>query len=140
MGTTVPVVAGIALGSRQGDHWDGAAAVPIVAGFWFGPSLGHFYAHQPKRALIGIGIRTVALAGLGAGVLIEEGKNLSEPSANLLETVSIVVGLASMFYDIAEAPLSVRRHNEEILKGHATITPSLIGGARAPGLRLDWTF
>jgi hypothetical protein len=43
-----------------------------------------------------------------------------------------------MFYDILEAPLSARRHNEELLRGHATIMPALIG--EAPGLRADWAF
>lgn len=140
MGTGVPIATGIALGSREGEHWDAAAGVPILAGWWFGPSLGHFYAGRPKRALIGIGIRTAALAGLAVGAAIESGKSYDAPSANALEMVSIVVGLGSMFYDIVEAPLSVRRHNEELIRGHATITPAMIGEARAPGLRADWTF
>src|SRR5712671_3817194 len=116
---------------------DAAVGLPILAGFWLGPSAGHFYAGRPKRALIGIGIRAAALAGMLIGT---ESNHTSDFNVNTLAVVGFLVGVGSMAADICEAPHSVRIHNEELLRGHAALTPTVVGEARAPGLRVDCTF
>jgi hypothetical protein len=136
LGTCVPIVVGASLGSSSNSS-DAAVGLPILGGYLFGPATGHFYAGRPKRALIGVGIRTVAFAGMLIGV---ESNTTSEFTVNGLAVVGFLVGVGSMVADICEAPHSVRIHNEELVRGHASIAPTVIGEAGAPGLRVDYTF
>jgi uncharacterized membrane protein YedE/YeeE len=135
LGTAVPIAVGASLGTPHSS--DAAVGLPILAGFWFGPSAGHFYAGRPKRALIGIGIRTAALAGMLIGT---DSNHTSDFNVNTLAVVGFLVGVGSMVADICEAPHSVRVHNDELLRGHAALTPTVVGEARALGLRVNCTF
>ena len=140
-GTVVPVGAGIAMaGSNADGADDGAAAAVFCAGLIAGPSLGHFYAGRPKRALIGVGIRTVCVLGMAIAV----GNSLADfsgdnsTSNDVLAGASLLLCAGSAIYDIADAPQSARKHNVKTQEGSIGVTPSLIGCA--PGLRVDLRF
>jgi hypothetical protein len=138
-GTALPAVATSIIISREGEASAAAAGFPVLAGYLAGPSLGHFYAGRPKRALFGIGIRTAAAAAFTAGLAIEAEKGYDAPSANGLMLVSLMVGLSSVVVDVFDAPRSARIHNEG-LETRLNVAPVAIGVAKAPGLRVDVTF
>jgi hypothetical protein len=140
-GTIVPVGAGIAMaGSNAEGADDGAAAAIFCGGLIVGPSLGHFYAGRPKRALIGVGIRTVCVLGMAIAV----GNSLADfsggnsSSNDALAGVSLLLCAGSAIYDIATVTHSVRIHNVATEEGVIGLAPSLVG--HAPGLRVDVRF
>jgi len=87
-----------------------------VAGWVFlgslvvGPSLGHFYAGSPGRALLGMGIRTAAIVGLAGAVSMSW--NDESPEGSALAVASLAVGAVSIVWDIASAPASASHYNE----------------------------
>jgi hypothetical protein len=66
LGTAMPIGAALAMSSNDLDD-QLAAGLTILGALVLGPSLGHCYADRPGRALTGIGLRTLALAGITAG-------------------------------------------------------------------------
>jgi hypothetical protein len=136
-GTALPCVASSIYISREGEASEAAAGLPILAAYLVGPSLGHFYAGQSKRALVGIGIRSAAAAAFAAGLSIEEDKAYDAPSANTLMLLSVIVGLSSTLVDVFDAPRSARIHNEGLPRTKIEVSPAAIGFARAPGIRVD---
>lgn len=139
-GTAVPCVASSIYIARDGEASEAAAGLPVLAAYLAGPSLGHFYAGRPKRALAGIGIRSAAAIGFAIGLGIEEEKHYDAPSANALMLVSVIVGLSSVVVDVFEAPRSARIHNEAARGSRIDLAPAAIGLARAPGLRVIASF
>ncbi|HKQ19665.1 MAG TPA: hypothetical protein VJW75_07965 [Candidatus Eisenbacteria bacterium] len=137
LGTALPCVASAVLLSNDNVR-TGPGLLPTAAGYLAGPSLGHFYAGRPKRAWLGIGVRSASALAFGIGLAIEEEKGNDAPSANLLMVGGFCVGLTSAVFDVFDAPRSARLHNEELGEGHIRLTPATV--ARAPGLRADLTF
>ena len=138
LGTAVPVVAGaLALDTESSDS--PVAGIMVVGGFVIGPSLGHFYANRSGPALAGIGIRVVALAVVAVSVL-EEDFESPENSSVGLATGGVLLGAASLAWDILRSPHSASVHNDQTRQGRMTIgiTPTI--GAGGPGLRAAATF
>jgi hypothetical protein len=127
LGTVVP--AGVAIASKT--ESSGATSWPVILGaFVLGPSLGHFYADRPGRAFAGIGIRALAVVGLGAGVATA----LNGSGGEGLAYASLALGGAVAAWDIIAAPHSAQVHNESIRPGRIAIalTPAL----NAPGVQI----
>ncbi len=110
----------------------------VFLGALVGPSTGHFYAGKPGRALRGIGIRTAAMAGMGAAFAMAW--NRTDSNAEGLAYASAAIYSVSALVDIATAPGSARAHNQRIARSHLNVAPVAIGPDRTPGLRVDWTF
>jgi hypothetical protein len=114
---------------------------PEVAGFVLvgalvlGPALGHFYAERPGPALAGIGIRLLAGAGVAYGALSEGSEAGATSTSNAIAAAGVIVGGASILWDIARAPHSARVHNDQVRQSRLSfgITPS----AGAPGMGLS---
>jgi len=138
LGTAVPsVVAGL-------EVWEGSSdsEVPgaiFVGALVIGPSLGHFYSDRPGRALVGIGIRTLAGAGVAAAILGES----DEGDDNDLEALGIVcavVGSAAAVWDIVDAPHSAHVHNEQLRATRVGMGLIPTSDGVGLGLRADITF
>lgn len=115
----------------------GGASVGIVlGGAVFGPSLGHFYAGRPGRALLGIGIRSAAVVALA--VAIGNAWENEGSGATALGIGSLIVGTASMITDIAEAPRSARIHNGKLAEPRFSVAPW--AARHAAGLRASVGF
>ena len=139
-GTALPCVASSVYIDSKGEASEALAGFPILAAYLGGPSLGHFYAGRPKRALVGVGIRSAAAVGFAIGLGIEAEKSYDAPSANTLMLLSVMVGLGSTVVDVFDAPHSVTVHNAELGHSRINLTPAAVGVARAPGVRVDVTF
>src|SRR5262245_56687223 len=138
LGTAVPVGTA-SIGLYRNDQSSNVTGAVLVGGLIIGPSLGHFYASRPAPGLIGIGIRTLATAAVGAGVgAALDDSNMSDFA--VLGVTGAIVGTASVIWDIASAPHSARVHNERAQRGHTTlgITPSM--GSAGLGLRAAVSF
>ncbi len=61
--TVLPVVIGVTMNDHSRIGGGVGATVLFAAGFLVGPGVGHFYAHRPGRALLGIVLR------VGFGIL-----------------------------------------------------------------------
>jgi hypothetical protein len=116
------------------------AAIVLVGALVIGPSLGHFYAARPGPALAGIGIRLLAGAAVAVGGLAETSEGGASDEYVAIATIGVVVGGASILWDILRAPHSARVHNEKVRQGGVAIriTPSMT--AAGPGLRLAAAF
>jgi hypothetical protein len=135
LGTAVPVGVGAALASSDAGD---AAGIFVLGGVVIGPSMGHFYASRPGRAWAGIGVRTLCVTGLAA--LINESWNNPSSGADALGATLLVVGSGMAVFDIATASRSARAHNAELSAARWTVSPTLVGQAKAPGLRVDITY
>lgn len=129
LGTAVPAVAGAYDVYRAGSSDSIVPGIALVGGLVIGPSLGHFYAGCPGRALVGLGIRTLAGAGIAAAALEHAGESTDYQLEGLF-TAGVVLGGASLAWDILSAPHSAHVHNDKARKGRLAvrITPP-IGGA-----------
>jgi hypothetical protein len=115
------------------------AAFVLVGALVLGPSLGHFYAERPGPAFAGIGIRLLAGAGVALGALAEGSDGGATSSSTAIATAGVIVGGASILWDIARAPHSARVHNDQVRQGISFgITPSI--GAAGIGLSAAVTF
>ena len=101
-----------------------------------GPSLGHFYAGRPGRALLGMGIRTAALVGLSAAVAISWDEEST--GGDGLALASLGIGAASIVWDIATAPASARRYNDTHRENRLSIGLGAVGSA--PGILVAASF
>jgi hypothetical protein len=120
-GTVLPLAAGIGMSEKHG----GAGATLALTGFLVGPSLGHFYAGQTRRAFTGIAIRSASLAGFVAGLALSVD---GDGTYAALGTVSLVVGASSMVVDIVNAGSSASRYNRESLGQSRSIQPLVLAG------------
>jgi hypothetical protein len=102
---------GILLG---GDRVHYVSAPLMTASFVFGPSTGHFYAHQWGRGLLYSGLRCgfAGIAFLGAWGAAWSG---DEANAAMVPLVIGVLGVATVtLIDIASAPSSAHKYNESL--------------------------
>lgn len=140
LGTVVPIGVGVGIGvaasnSSTGDDAAAAAILLPAAGLLFGPSLGHFYAGRSGHAFAGIGLRVAGIAGLAAGTAMDW-NHPSGPGA----AIGLVGGglfLGSIICDIASAPRAAREWNRDAATRRISVRPTVVGEARAPGLRVD---
>ena len=115
-----------------------------VAGMLAGPSLGHFYTRDWKRALIPTGLRA---AGLGIAIYGFLGGDFSSDSDVTRTNPYLAVGgllllVGSGVYSIVDAPRSARRGNRRS-KTTMTLTMTRIpdaDGNRVAGLSLTGRF
>jgi hypothetical protein len=127
------------LGLYRNDESSNLTAAVLTGGLIIGPSLGHFYSARAGRGLLGIGIRTLAVAAVGAAVVVA----LDDSNTNdlaVLGGAGLIVGTASLIWDIASAPHSAHVHNHQLSRRHASlgITPSM--GSAGLGLRAAVSF
>jgi len=126
-------ILGGAAGFAIGHAADAPVAALFLTGYMIGPSLGHFYAGRTGRAFVGMGIRVVALAGLGFGFASSFDESAPGRGTGLV-VAGLVVGAGSVLFDIVDAPHSARVHNRMVRRSLA-ISPAAVGGA--PGVRVD---
>ena len=116
------------------DHQSDVGSITAlgIAAYLAGPSIGHFYAGETRRAWIGVGIRGLIGLGFGAALvtLVDEG---NENDQSALSIALLAAGAGAMVVDIATAPRSARIHNEKVHR--MSIGPASVGGA--PGIRVD---
>ena len=139
-GTVFPIGIGALVGSLDKNASDESlAASLILTGYVAGPSVGHFYAERPGRALIGIGIRSVALVGfVGSAISLLDESDSS--NAGLVLAASLLVGTGSVIVDLSTASRSARIHNERLSRQKLGIGPAVIGPDHALGLRVGRAF
>ncbi len=148
MSTLVPVLLGGGLIFHEGEDGLLAGLVLLASGIAIGPSLGHLYAGEIARALVGPGLRTLGL-GFGAAMLAYGVDAVDSPNDSVAAgIVAVVFGgalTASAFYllgrDLFDARAAVRRHNGTEIE--VAVAPSLIidrEGALAPAAILSLQF
>jgi hypothetical protein len=135
-GTMVPVVTSSLYRNDENANLTGAV---LAGGLIIGPSLGHFYSARPGPALVGIGIRTLTGAAVAAAA-VELADDGNDYDLEVLGVVGLIVGTASLVWDIASAPHSAHVHNHQVSRRHASfgITPSM--GSAGLGLRAAVSF
>lgn len=117
-----------------------AAGFVLVGALVLGPSLGHFYAERPGPAFAGIGIRLLAGAAVAYGGLADASEGGATSTSNAIAAAGVIVGGASILWDIARAPHSARVYNDHVRQGRISfgITPSV--GPAGVGLSASVTF
>lgn len=122
LGTVVPF--GFTLLTASEETTSIVPGLISLGGLLVGPSLGHFYAGRPGRALVGIGIRTAALVGLAAGFGASWNGN---SGGDELMLASAAVGVGVMVWDILGVRGSVRRHNAKLnpARPAVVLTPAI---------------
>jgi len=106
----------------------------------FGPSAGHFYAHQWGSGCLGIGSRFV-LAGatmwFAAPYFRMEQWNIS---STILWIGAGLIALESII-EISSVPGSVRKYNGSlIMKNQINLSPQIDFRSRSYGLKLNYSF
>ena len=137
-GTVLPIAAGVALAGTNATDPDGLyAAILIAAGITAGPSWGHAYAGQGRRATRHTLIRAGVLLAASAGFLVTCDYCLEEE-----EVLPMSIAAAGMLtlaahatYDITTAPSSARRSGTGL-----SLSPWTPLGARGAGVRATWRF
>jgi hypothetical protein len=135
-GTVVPTV----VGAKAGDAELGATLVFL--GLGLGPSLGHLYAENTDRALVGIGIRVGggALGALGAAAALNS--ILDEDSGGGAGSLLLIGGLTVLMsggYDIYTAGDAAREYNAA--HGlNAQVAPTVGPRGEQVGLALQVSF
>jgi hypothetical protein len=119
-GTAVPIGMAFAVGSQ--DDESAAAGFTFLGALLLGPSLGHFYAGRPGRALTGIGLRTLALAAVTAGVAATW--NNESDAGDAAAYAGLALGGAVVLWDIVRAPHSAKVRNEQRRRS-AAVAPVL---------------
>lgn len=112
-----------------------------ISAIFVGPSAGHFYAGQSRRALGGIVIRAL---GVGISLALLKDTDMSDVG----DMGKIGAGLSLFFamvgysvYDICTAPRSVRKYNESIKKtGNVYLIPKIDMKEKSYGLNVVYNF
>jgi len=139
IGTTIPAVLGISLiGTEGGDQ---AGAVLFLFGATFGPSLGHSYAGNGKRAATGIMIRMGCwFAAFGvAGAAADDGWDGLEVAAGAFLAATGLVTVSGI-WDIASAGGSAREYNRKHGLGNLSVAPTFDVSKKQAGVRLSMQF
>jgi hypothetical protein len=120
-GTALPIGAALAMSSDDVDD-QVVAGFTMIGALVLGPSLGHFYAGRSGRALTGIGLRTLALAGLTAGAAATW--NGDSDAGSAAAYAGVALGGAVVLWDIVRAPHSAKVRNEQRRRS-AAVAPVL---------------
>jgi hypothetical protein len=122
-------------------------------GCLIGPSLGYFYAGLWGRALLGIGIRTLAgaaifsgaamgftgiLAGIWAGSQKEAKKAATVGS--LLALGGVILFAGSGLWDIFSVKSAVRDHNQLLQEKKLSLAPFYIPSSKTIGIQVHFSF
>jgi MFS family permease len=136
LSTIMPVAVGFAF-SQYG-------SAVMILGPVFGPSVGHFYAHQWGAGCLGIGLRC-ALAGsiyLAANVA-----NACSSNSDDMKTFVVIcltgAGLITLesIVEICSVPGSVRKYNEWLLKkNQINLMPEINFRKQSYGLKISYSF
>ena len=132
-GTFVPAL----LSAPQVGDGQGPAIV-FLGAVVIGPSLGHFYAARPGRAVGGITLRAAALTGVVAGVAMAW--NSESTHGGPLAVAGLAIGATSLIVDIASAPGSARLHNQRAEQGRLVLGVTPPCSSRGPGLCANVSF
>jgi hypothetical protein len=114
-----------------------------VPGLIVGPSLGYFYAGMSGRALIGIGIRTVAVGGIIAVLGIGLSDNIDsedEPYIAALGFGSILLLVVDVVHDISVVKSHVRKRNAKLQESGWRISPQYFSESQTVGLNISYSF
>lgn len=133
-GTLLPVGAGIALLAADPTTGDGDVVVGsllIGSGLLVGPSLGHFYLGDGRRAWLGIGLRSAAV---GVGALISATTRQGE-----LDFVPIGGFLVAVVGVAAGATYSFATLDDSVRERRVTVGPG-VGPNGAPLLTVSARF
>jgi hypothetical protein len=127
---------GAFIGGLQSDN-DRLAYVGL-GGIVLGPSVGHIYTGDFKRALIGVGIRTAGPALLLAAAATMSGECLFDGNCSLgtdaLMAGGYLLTLGGTAYSLIDAPLSARRRNVE---AEQSISLGPVFGPQSTGIGLQ---
>jgi hypothetical protein len=146
IGTAVPALAGSYDAYRAESSDSDVAGIVLVGALLIGPSLGHFYADRPRRAFVGIGIRTVTAAAGAAGFFYfngmddSAGEHSNPELGQTLAGVAVALVGASLAWDIIRAPHSARVHNDQLLQARGSIGVAPSVAPAGLGLRVEITF
>lgn len=139
LGTVVPMAmsAPFVHGGSSEEGSDTADFV-FLGALVLGPSLGHFYAGRPLRALAGIGVRTACLFATAAGLALSWDSESTGGAALLVG--GLIIGGAAAVWDIIGAPQSARVHNDRLREEEhrVSIFPALT--PRGVGLSVNVSF
>ncbi len=127
--TAIPATAGALLASLTEGAGDIAGASLIIYGIVWGPSKGHLYAENERRARIGTGIRglgigtifiastIVAVKGIDDLTTLDDGEFNDYTDAKILIASGYLIIGAGVAYSFISLKRSVNDHNERIRKG-----------------------
>lgn len=135
-GTLGPMLIGAALTPGSEGNIE-EIAVFTLAGMAFGPGLGHAYAGNSRRFLLGAGIRAVALAG-AVGATASSYDTGDATAFAYGGGVALAVYLASAVYDIATTGKSVDKYNDKHGLTHVTLSTTYLADQDTPGLVVAW--
>ncbi|HEX8299454.1 MAG TPA: hypothetical protein VF594_09880 [Rubricoccaceae bacterium] len=119
LGTLLPIGGGIALAvNNSSDQAVLNGYYLIVAGGALGPSAGHFYLGDVRRALIGVGIRTLGVGAVIAlaGVISETANGSSSPLGIIMLGVPAAV-VAGSLYNVTTLGVSARERGVAVAPG-----------------------
>jgi hypothetical protein len=149
--TLVPALAGAAMlylsvakGNDIALALGGAATMGL--GLSFGPSIGHAYSDEPRRAWGGGALR---LVGFATGILVfvsalavDEQTHTDDPKGQALGACLISAAVISAIYDISAAPSAARRANARNGLSNLSLAPVAVPGrgSPSPGLSLVGRF
>jgi len=147
-GTIVPIGLGLAMAASSGNEGPNGNAeigalgfVSFTGGLVVGPSLGYFYAGQPGRAWLGVGLRTLGFGGLIAAVAASWDCYGAEcAKARAAAAVGSALTLGWVIYDIATVRGAVRRHNEVAQGVSVRVAPTYSSRRHAAGVSVQLTF
>lgn len=140
--TVLPIGAGTLLANAGNGSNDLAAFTLIMGGIIVGPSAGHFYADNRRRAWMGVGLRAAGSAVMISGaVLVEDelsGRGDLGNAGSLLALGGMLLTSGSAAYDLFTAPRSAHAYNVRNVR--LSVQPTVNPSQKAAGLALSMRF
>ena len=137
LGTLVPVGAGLAIMSagdtENGGGAAGLGATCVLGGVLVGPGLGHSYAGNGDRLLVGLGLRALGLAGATTAVALSW-DNPDSGAAALGFGAGMLLVVVSAIYDIATADDAAVNYNKRHGLSGLSVSPTYFANQKACGL------
>ncbi len=141
LGTAIPVAVGVAIMSSSSSSYGSSnGAAPIVGfaltsgGYLIGPGLGHLYAHNTGRFVVGLGLRMVGAGALLAAFAMSFSSGAD--SGGEIAVVGSILGGSITLIDILSAGNSARKYNEKHGLANVSISPSYFASQKAFGVQL----
>jgi hypothetical protein len=142
-GTLLPILCSLALSDVR---WG-------LIGSFIGPSLGYFYAGLWGRALLGIGVRTLAGAVCAAGISMVmssafvftgsrtgNGGNGMGSLGALLALGGAILYVGSSLRDISSVKSAVWDHNKRLQEKKFCLAPFYIPSSKTIGIQVQFSF
>jgi len=111
----------------------------LLGGAVIGPSLGHFYAGNTERGVLGIVIRGAATYVVGSQLIAGLDEDPSTRYQSSILVLGVLAGIGSAVIDIGTAPLSAREHNRRLEQARLSLGPA-VSPSGAFGLGVAATF